>query len=935
MSLAERPDRSPRYTRYWHHALALGLYAALSLLFTWPLVTHLTTHVAGSATWAFDEYTFLWNPWWFRYALLVLRANPLYSDYIFYPVGISLVLYTFNLLNAALSLPLQFFCGLPLIVNTLNLFSLTVSGYGTYLLVLYLFSGRGPGARGAALVAGALYAFTASRIVYLALGHYNFANSHWIPFFVLCFVRLVDRPDLRDGALAGVFLALTTLTEMTLGTFLILFALLYLAVAVASRTPDFRSLADFARACGAGTSRSLRLLRALGVLAGVGLLLSAPFLYFVLWETLSGDYTLVGWGGALQLSADLMGFLTPPTLHPWWGGDWVSELRRVTEGTSRFSDINTAFIGYGLLIAGLFGLSVERRRARVWAWVALFFALLSLGPVLQINGKYTFDLDGLSVTLPMPFIVLHYLPILKANRVPNRFIIMTILALAVLAGYALQWLLCRIHLRLRHRWKLNNALRTALPTLLGALLLVEHVSFPLPLTDARVPEIYYRLAREPGDFAVLQFPLGWRNSFRVEGAERTQAQYYQTVHHKRLLGGNTSRNPAFKFDYFQRIPFIHRLTDIELYRQGETDETERDRALAAQAAYLYDLRYLVILPPIPGRYPYADTMTATVAYAMKILPLEETPFYEKDGVTAYCIIQPPPQNGFQVDMGVAGSEMYRGEGWGDNEEIGGVTANWATEREALLFIPLRQVRSYRLTIRASPFTYAGSPSQTMEAALNGQALGKWDLTPGWASYAADVPAEAIRYGPNRLTLRFSHLARPRDVLPVQRAIGNTGVEAPVDIEVNSAGAAAGSFAYILIASADGSVHKRGYNLAVIEPATGRIARRGGFDTAGSAEEAQKMARFIQEIPGGYIVAVAVQEDGATNLTAEGVAALREIGAQVDLRGRLGHSHAIIGVKGAPPGTALEATGEGNAYLRVGSNPDTRTLATAVDSVLVN
>jgi hypothetical protein len=896
---------------YRHHALALGLYAVLSLLLTWPLATRLTSHVVGSATWAFDEYTFLWTPWWFRYALLNLRASPLYSDYIFYPVGISLVLYTFNLLNAALSLPLQFFLGLPLIVNALILFSFAVSGYGTYLLVLYLLGGRRPGAQGAALVAGALYAFTANRIVYLALGHYNMVNCHWTPFFVLCVVRLVDRPTTQRGALAGVFLALTTLTDLTLGTFLFLFALLYLVI-------DFRSLTYFG---------SLRLLRALGVLAGVGLLLSAPLLYPVLRETLGGDYTLVGWGGALRLSADLMGFLTPSTLHTFWGGDWVGELRRVMEGTSRFNDVNTTFVGYGLLAAGLLGLGVERRRAGVWALIALFFALLSLGPVLQVNGQYTFDLDGLAVTFPMPFIVFHYLPILKANRVPNRFTVITILALAVLAGYALRWLLCRVQ---------NKALRTALLALLGVLLMLEHLSIPVPLTDARVPEIYHQLAREPGDFALLQFPLGWRNSFRVEGAERTQAQYYQTVHHKRLLGGNISRSPAFKFDYFQRIPFIRRLTDMELYRyepgQGET-EKEADRALAAQAAYLYDLRYLVVLPPIAGRYPYADTMTATVAYAREIMPLEERPFYEKDGVTAYRIIQPPAQDGFRLDMGAAGSEIYRGEGWSDNEEIGGATANWATARDARLFIPLREVRDCELLIRATPFSYEGAPPQTMAVSLNGHDLGSVELAPGWNDYEFAAPAGAIRYGLNELTLHFGHLARPRDVLPAQWAIGDTGANAPLDIEVNSAGTAAGSFAYITIATEDGSIHKRGYNLAVVEPETGRITGRGGFDTAGSAAEAQKMARFIQEIPGGYIVVAAVQEDGAANLTAEGVAALREIGAQIDLRGGVGRSHAIIGVKGAPPGTALEASGEGNAYLRVGSNPDDRTLAVAVAGVV--
>ena len=43
-----------------------------------------------------------------------------------------------------------------------------------------------------------------------------------------------------------------------------------------------------------------------------------------------------------------------------------------------------------------------------------------------------------------------------------------------------------------------------------------------------------------------------------------------------------------------------------------------------------------------------------------------------------------------------------------------------------------------------------------------------------------------------------------------------------------------------------------------------------------------------------------------NLGEEAVAALRSIGATGDLRGKFRWSHAIIGVKGAAPGSALEA-----------------------------
>jgi hypothetical protein len=66
-----------------------------------------------------------------------------------------------------------------------------------------------------------------------------------------------------------------------------------------------------------------------------------------------------------------------------------------------------------------------------------------------------------------------------------------------------------------------------------------------------------------------------------------------------------------------------------------------------------------------------------------------------------------------------------------------------------------------------------------------------------------------------------------------------------------------------------------------------------------------------------------------------VEALRSLGGQIDIRGAEHLSHALIGVKGATPGTALEASGEGNSYLQVGRNPDDRTLSVALDYVNIS
>ena len=83
------------------HLLVLSLFALLAVALTYPLITQLATHVPGSDTWAYDEYTFLWNIWTFKHALIDGLRSPLTTDLIFFPVGMGLVMYTFNLVAAA------------------------------------------------------------------------------------------------------------------------------------------------------------------------------------------------------------------------------------------------------------------------------------------------------------------------------------------------------------------------------------------------------------------------------------------------------------------------------------------------------------------------------------------------------------------------------------------------------------------------------------------------------------------------------------------------------------------------------------------------------------------------------------------------------------------------------------------------------------------
>ena len=220
----------------------------------------------------------------------------------------------------------------------------------------------------------------------------------------------------------------------------------------------------------------------------------------------------------------------------------------------------------------------------------------------------------------------------------------------------------------------------------------------------------------------MQLPLGWRNSFGVLGSEQTNLQYFQTAHGKPMLGGNISRAPAYKMDYFARIPLFRALTDLEMYREVSPETDAAARKQAGDLMALYDVRYFITTPPIPGRFPYQDTWQRTEDYALDVLPLEKPPVWEQDGYRAYRVIQPAVASPFRLDLGVSGAEPYVGGGWDYSaaEQPYDATGIWATDTTADLYLPLDGPKDVTLRLALAPLTYDGAPPQKVSIRVNGE-----------------------------------------------------------------------------------------------------------------------------------------------------------------------------------------------------------------------
>jgi hypothetical protein len=867
----------PKARLSWRtHLLVILAFTLLSLILTWPLAPNFDSHVPGNGA---DDPPLTWNLWWVRYALLEVGTNPFDSTYLFYPLGINLAFYTLTVLNGLLSIPLQAVFGLVPASNILLLSSFVLSGYGAFLLALHLLglSGErddtarclsppsGPDMAAsakvlAAFTAGLLYAFASSKLFYAALGQWNIASSQWIPFYILYLFKMGDQPRRwRYTFMATLFLLFQAYAELTYASFLAIFTLLW----------ALWQAVQYARA---GRTRST--LRLLGNLVTVGLIVAlglAPVLAMMIPDMLSeGDIFVEGAGFADAFSADLLGYLIPTELHPLLGSLPSQFQFDHTVGQHIFLGFATA------ALAAVGAIACWRRSAvRFWLLSTVVFWLLTLGPTLRINGHDT--------GLPLPFALVAWLPFFKGNRYPSRYSVLLVLSLAMLVAFGVAAIL-------RSQPQRKRRLAGVLGLLLVVLLLFEHLSTPLPLSDMRIPAVYEQIAAEmPGEYTLLDIPVAWRNGFRVTGTQDPIImfeQYYQTVHGKPVLAGNTSRNPPLKFQYFTEAPVINSIIALETGYDIDSAVVEQDLAMAPDVLRFFDIGVVVIHPEQAG--------DQVGQYLEDILPVEE--LYRDSAAVAYRVNLPPWPEQWTIRPGEGLAGLSFAEGWG----VPGSGIIWAQRPAVRLLVPLNG-ESQHLRFRA----YAPGTGQQVAVRVNGLELASYDMVAGWSEYELAVPADVVHEGMNEVWLRFSTLYPASQVQVSPRAIGQTGDDSPVNLVVQSAGQEVGDFAHIYVDGRDVAPNELGYNVAVLHPETGAVEQTAVFDTHLVPGASGAFADFLKAVPTGRIVAVAVADEASRLLGPEAVEAMRTIGAAGDLQDRFRWGHALVGVKGAPSGTALE------------------------------
>lgn len=466
-------------------ALAVGAYALLAVILTWPAAARLGQAVMGLE--ARDNLQYTWLLWWTPYAW-EHGQSPAQVTLMNHPWQVEHPLLDVTLELEALAYPFQKAFGPTAAYNLLMLLSFILCGLAMYLLVFDLT--RQPLA---AFVGGLIFALFPHRMGHALAGHLSQMALWWGPLYLRHLLRLFDTPRWRDALWMGLWLGLS------LSVGLVVSAYYALPLAVLSALYLF-----VVRRQAVGG----RLLGRLAVGWGGAFLLIAPKYVPFLLRVWQGrlDYRVADF---VPLSVDALALVTPSRFHPLWG-DFVGRLEIVRHLFPSVSEVErTAYMGITVLGLAALGWLHTRRQGGLWLFLGGVALLLALGPSLQIGG--------IDTGVPLPYAVLQRVPILSWGRTPERFLALTMFSLAVLAAMGLAAM---------PKWRFVQG------GIICIVVLDMLVLWPWPDGTPAPPSSLRGWTAQGG--AVLHLPASKRQVSNT-------AMYYQTAHHLPIVGGYIHR----------------------------------------------------------------------------------------------------------------------------------------------------------------------------------------------------------------------------------------------------------------------------------------------------------------------------------------------------------------------------------------------------------
>ncbi len=476
--------------------LVLGGFTALTVIFFWPWLAHLSAALIGPPE---DNMQDFWNS-------AHAAAARGWRDFAFtrqirFPEGTSLTFagFAWPQVFAVALLSKIFganFSTLVTLQNITLLASFPLGAAAIFYLARHLLGDvQGRDIGGA--IAGFIFAFNPWHVAQV-MHHAHVSGIEFLPLFVLFYLKTLEQRDWRNLLVAAAMAALSALScwyYLFYAFYFLAFHLLYLRVRNAKWPRGWALTAP--ALCMAATT--------------------ALLMPWLLPMATSGLKNPVYYLGNNMFVADLAAFIAfPPThlLARYGSGIYAALTGNAWEST----------VYLGLANLGVLGWALTRPKNQQSAPTALlpyalggmiFFALLAGGEALHVAGHVT--------PLHLPGVILAKLPFFANVRTPARAMVMVYLFLGLALAQATV-------MALRYRTQVSRA---ALG-IVAVLMLLDFAPASLATTQAACPASLDVIANDASDFGVLDLPRGYGES----NAAMTQS----VCHGKPIVQGETARH---------------------------------------------------------------------------------------------------------------------------------------------------------------------------------------------------------------------------------------------------------------------------------------------------------------------------------------------------------------------------------------------------------
>lgn len=641
----------------------------MSIVWTWPLARHFRDHIPGLSG---DNYSFLWNLWWMRTALGAPELDFFRSPYLLSPFGVDLVNHPHTALQAYLSATALGGLSVVEAQNLSIVVSVFLNAVCAYALAFDIVKDRR-----VALVAGVAFGGSPYIAAHL-LGHFDLLTAWVIPLFALCLRRSLQTGGIAPAVGCGLSVTVAAYAAYYHVVYLAIFAATYVLASwrvmrmVIEPRPQRQSFFTI-RLVLVGVMAIVVAMIAMIALTGGGTFYVADVMVsatsvqnplLVLWlmtlgwllsrwriavrfQRPSGD---VFWRGAQTLTIAVATFavaclpLIVQAFRLAANGRYVSQTyfwRSAPRGVDALAPIlgNPFHAIYGNASSDVYArLGLDRieavgwigivpvavlamwrgqwsdpEEARRWKVVLAVFALWALGPILTLGG---FDLG-----LPLPQTLARFVPLVDNARMPGRAIVCVYLALGVLMALRLARMVADGGVVADE--KVAQGFSPAYLWAILALLALDYLHAPIPLTALDRPAVYDQLASIADTGAVIEVPFGIGDGLsRGRGSQDRRLLYHATIHGHPVVGGFIGRIHPDVAQAYESMPVVGNLLRLSSGEEAVEEE----------------------LPPaLPFRYLVLDTRTASpplVEYLRDTLDMDL--ITESGGRRLYAVQGPRP-----------------------------------------------------------------------------------------------------------------------------------------------------------------------------------------------------------------------------------------------------------------------------------------------------